>query len=219
MGPRRFARRLRTRWQFGDLRRVQPLGEWGFERGRPVDRFYIEGFLERHADLIRGHALEVDNDRYASRFGATSVDIVDVVPENPDANIIGDLCDPGVLRPATYDVQLITQVLQLVSQPVAAIRNLTAALKPGGSLLLTVPTMSRLAARSDRWRWTPAGMQDVLRQASPPGAVTEVVGYGNSLVARAYLFALSVEDLEEEVLRNQDEDFPLVVCGRVTVAS
>src|SRR5690348_8634455 len=34
------------RVNFGDLRRLKPISVvWGFDRGRPVDRYYIEQFL------------------------------------------------------------------------------------------------------------------------------------------------------------------------------
>ena len=41
--------------RMGSLRRVVPLSqEFGFDRGLPVDRFYIEAFLEENAELIVG---------------------------------------------------------------------------------------------------------------------------------------------------------------------
>jgi SAM-dependent methyltransferase len=210
-------RRAAVRLQFGSLRRVQPLGEWGFERGTPVDRYYIEQYLDRHAGLVRGHALEVDNNRYSTRYGATSIDIVDIDPDNPQANVVGDLSDVTTLRPATYDVAVVTQTLQLVSKPLDALRNLAGALRPGGSLLVTVPAISRLANPADRWRWTPLGMLDLLMEAAPPGAEVESVGLGNGLAARAFLFALAVEDLDEAVLEATDADYPLIVGARITV--
>lgn len=210
-------RRAAVRLRFGSLRRVQPLGEWGFERGTPVDRYYIEQYLDRHAHLIRGHALEVDNNRYSTRYGATSIDIVDIDPHNPHANLIGDLADDTTLPLATYDVAVVTQTLQLVSKPLDAVRNLVAALRPGGSLLLTVPMISRLANPADRWRWTPRGMLDMLAEAAPPGAELESIGLGNGLAGRAFLFALAVEDLETAVLEVTDDDYPLIVAARVTV--
>ena len=40
--------------------RTGPVSEqWGRDRGTPVDRWYIERFLDRHASDIRGHVLEV----------------------------------------------------------------------------------------------------------------------------------------------------------------
>jgi hypothetical protein len=40
---------------FGDFRRVLPIGEnWGFERGTPIDRYYIREFLAKRPVRFRG---------------------------------------------------------------------------------------------------------------------------------------------------------------------
>ena len=50
---------------FGDLRRLVPIsGEYGYDRGRPVDRYYIENFLISQADLIKGRVLEIGENAY-----------------------------------------------------------------------------------------------------------------------------------------------------------
>jgi|tagenome__1003787_1003787.scaffolds.fasta_scaffold20683374_2 SAM-dependent methyltransferase len=207
----RSVRRSVTRARFGDLRHTEPVSEWGFGRGTPVDRWYIERYLAERAHLVHGRALEVKEDLYASRFGAQHVDVLDIDPENSSATIVGDLCDISTLPSAAYDVAVVTQTLQLVPRPVDAIRNLVAALRPGGSLVLTVPAVSRLAGSTDRWRWTPMGMRDLLSEAAPSDADIEIVGLGNNLSARAFLFGLAVHDLDERVLEHSDPDYPMVV--------
>src|SRR3712207_5592488 len=43
---------------FGDLRRTRPLSaQWGFDRGLPIDRYYIEGFLSANAADVGGCVL------------------------------------------------------------------------------------------------------------------------------------------------------------------
>jgi hypothetical protein len=91
----RSARRAYTRARFGDLRRTEPLSEWGSSRGQPVDRWYIERFLDGQADRVHGRALEVKDDMYASRYGAGTVEVVDVDPGNGRATLVGDLCQPS----------------------------------------------------------------------------------------------------------------------------
>ena len=78
----RCARTLRSRWRFrsgrrvheidfGALRSVTPVSrEFGFDRGQPVDRYYIERFLAKCADYIRGRALEVGDDATRARSAA-----------------------------------------------------------------------------------------------------------------------------------------------------
>jgi hypothetical protein len=47
----------------GSLCRLTPISsDWGFERGLPIDRYYIEQFLAEHSSDIRGHVLEIMDD-------------------------------------------------------------------------------------------------------------------------------------------------------------
>jgi SAM-dependent methyltransferase len=216
------SRRLRSaalRARFGDLSRIAPLSDWGFERGGPVDRWYIERYLQQCAPWVRGRSLEVQDDVYSTRLGAEQVEVLDIDPTNPRAVVVGDLCAPDTLAPARYDVAVITQTLHLVTDPVSAVRHLLASLRPGGSLLLTAPTLSRLDGDStDRWRWTPAGLQTLLASAVPADAEVSVVGMGNGLAARAFLFGIGAPELDPDVLAQVDPKYPLVVGARVQVA-
>src|SRR5215213_4131977 len=80
---------------FGSLRRLTPLSRvFGYDRGTPIDRYYIEGFLARNASDVRGRTLEVGDDSYTRRFGGDRVtqrDVLHVSDENPLATIVGDL--------------------------------------------------------------------------------------------------------------------------------
>ena len=42
----------------GELRRTTPFSTWGSSRGGPIDRVYIEQFMQQHANDIQGRALE-----------------------------------------------------------------------------------------------------------------------------------------------------------------
>lgn len=196
--------------RFGDLDRTAPLTSWGTERGTPVDRWYIERYLERHSDVVTGRSLEVKADTYASRLGASDVEVVDIDPSNVRAKVVGDLCDAATLGAARYDAAIVTQTLQSVGDPGAAVRNLLASLRPGGALLVTVPCLSRVIDHLDRWRWAPAGLQQLLTVA-PSGADVDVIGLGNGLAARAFLFGLAAEDLGSAALAAEDPAYPLIV--------
>ncbi len=95
-------RRLKALWQpqyrtpmFGSLRRVTPLSrEFGFDRGQPIERYYIENFLARQADDIRRRVLEIRENFYTQRYGGGGVktsNVLDVVEDNPQATIVADL--------------------------------------------------------------------------------------------------------------------------------
>lgn len=208
------ARPLATRARFGDLSRTAPLGRWGYDRGTPVDRWYIERWLHEQSRYVSGHVLEVKEDLYASELGASTVEVLDVDPGNARATLVADLCDPDALPSARYDAAVVTQTLQYVADPQAAVRHLLSALRPGGSLLLTVPCLSRFDGPADRWRWTPAGARDLLESCSE-GGLREVRGLGNGLAGRAFLFGLAAEDLAAGALDAEDPALPLLVAARV----
>src|SRR6266850_20053 len=68
------------RW--GNMRRVRPFSEhFGFERGTPIDRYYLHRFLDRHRHLITGRVLEIQAPGYTVTYGhaLTATDSVDVV--------------------------------------------------------------------------------------------------------------------------------------------
>lgn len=196
------------RWS--SARRLDPLSEWGFERGEPLDRWYIRQFLTSNAHLVRGHVLEVKEDLYGTSLGADRVDVLDIDPTNPLATVVGDVCDPATLASGRYDAAIVTQTLQLVAAPGQALVNLQRSLRPGGVLIVTVPCMSRLAGSSDRWRWTPLGLQELAESA---GLTGEVSGVGNLLACRAFLLGAAVEDLDTALLAQHDPQCPLLVTA------
>ena len=63
---------------FGQLRRLTPISsKFGMDRGLPIDRYYIEAFLEAHAGDIRGRVLELGDDDYTRRYGRERVAVAE----------------------------------------------------------------------------------------------------------------------------------------------
>ena len=205
---------------WGGLRRTEPFSRnWGAERGHPVDRVYIERFLERHAGDIRGDALEVHGSLYIKRYGGdrvTTAHVLDLDASNPEATIFGDLAAPDTLAAESLDCAVLTQTLQFVAAAGDAVANLYRALRPGGVLLLTVPCVSQLEVEwDDFWRWTPLGLARFLEAVLPPDAEREVTADGNVLTSIAFLLGLAAEDLSSREYDVEDAAYPLVVCARV----
>jgi SAM-dependent methyltransferase len=216
---RRVSRLDRPRW--GNLRRNEPFSaDYGFDRGTPVDRFYIERFLAERARGIRGNVLEVGNPRYARAFSDSSptrVEIVDNEEGNKEATIFADLSEPSSLPKGRFDCFILTQTLQLVANVDTALRNAWQSVGHGGVLLISVPGITRSDAvhlTADRWRFTPAGLDALLARTCSTGR-REVIGYGNLTSAVAFLLGLAIEELDEADLSRTDSHFPVVVCARV----
>jgi SAM-dependent methyltransferase len=190
---------------------------FGFDRGGPVDRYYIEGFLAERSDLIRGHVLEVKSAAYTNRFGGTRVaasEVLDIDRNNPDATIIADLNDAAELPDSTFDCIILTQTLQYVWDLPNAITQLHRSLRDGGVLLVTVPVTTSLSDTSSSWYWsfTPASLERLLQQVFGKQAV-ETRSLGNLLTVTAFLYGLSYKELTEAELARSDPEYPLVVAA------
>lgn len=215
----RLMRRFRpVRW--GNLRRVEPRSRsWGSSRGDPLDRWYIERFIQEHVGVIRGRVLEIMDPRY-TLLGGTAVtrsDILDIDPRNDRASIVADLGEPGSLPAAQFDCLVITQTLHYVRDLDVGMANLWQALAPGGTLLLTLPSICRFdpdLLDVDRWRLGKAGMAELVAR-SCPGGVADVRAHGNVLVATAFLHGLSQQDLSPAELDVDDPLFPVVTMAAV----
>ena len=210
-----------SRVDWGDLRRAQPLSQyWGWDRGRPVDRHYIDGFLETHRADVRGRVLEVRDPVYTQRFGGdavTSGDVIDIDPRNGLANVIADLrCADGITA-ETYDCIILTQTLQLIDDMPAVIKECSRMLRPGGVLLATAPSVIRVddegGLDGDFWRLTEASARKLFADVFPVDAF-DVTAYGNVLSAAAFLYGMSVEELAPADLDPVDPMFPVVIAVR-----
>ena len=131
------------------LRRIRPVSdEFGFDRGTPVDRVYLEEFLDEHSTEVHGDVLEVKSPAYTHRFGGdrvTRAHVLDLDPANEKATIVADLYEPGSLPPQGYDCVILSQTLQFVRLPEAALANVWSVAAPGRDA--AAHSASRLEAR------------------------------------------------------------------------
>ena len=210
------------RARFGDLRRVRPLGRrFGYDRGQPVDRYYIERFLAAHATDIHGRVLEVKDDRYTRRFGGDRVsrsDVLHVVPGNPKATIVADLTDGDGLASDSVDCAIITQVLPFIRDPRAAVRTLHRILAPGGSILATVPGISQIDRHEmdrwgDYWRFTSLSARMLFETVFPADHIA-IEAHGNVLSAAALLYGLASSELTDAELQFRDPDYEVIIAIR-----
>ena len=209
--------------KFGDLRRLKPVSRiFGMDRGRPIDRYYIEKFLAENAGDIKGRALELGDATYIKRFGSgvTKIDVLHVVAGNPDATIIADLTNADHIPSDAFDCIIFTQALQMIYDMKAAMATLYRIIRPGGVILMTTHGTSKVARRLGRddwgeyWRLTAQGVVALVKDAAP-GAELEISSYGNVLSAAAFLFGLAVEDLKPHELDSDDEDFEVILGAKI----
>ncbi len=205
----------RARLGFG----VAPLSErWGADRGQPIHRRYIEQFLGRHQLDVRGRCLEFNDRRYTDQFSggrATTIDVIHIDDQNPEATIVADLTKPNDLADGAFDTIICSHVLHIVFDLGAIVREMHRILAPGGTLLVAVPAISMAGPEyPELWRFTPLGLRRTLELAFPSEAV-EVVAFGSSLTAAAEIRGVVAEELREAELDQHDHRFAVEVCAKV----
>lgn len=211
-------RETRNAVDFGGLRRLEPISDvWGYDRGRPLDRYYIERFLEARAGEVRGRVLEVGDNEYTRRFGGPNVtasDVLHVKADAPGATIVGDLSNAAHIPSDAFDCFVLTQTLQLVYDLPAAVHAIHRILKPGGVVLATVPGITKIDAYEwrDAWCWsfTTTSVTRLFQEAFVGGNV-EVEAHGNVLAAMAVLLGLADDELTVEELDFRDPQFQVLI--------
>lgn len=205
---------------WGALASLNPFSDqFGIDRGTPIDRIFIDTFINQHSTLIRGHVLEVGDDLYSRRYEGevSATDIVDVDPDHGSATLIADLARPGSLPVRRYDCAIVTQTLQYIAELETAMNNLHDCLVSGGALLATVPGIARVdrgdGRAADRWRFTPRGLFDLFARVFTSEDIT-CVGYGDLHTATAFLYGLAAEDIGLASGADHTSDFPVVVCAQ-----
>lgn len=198
---------------WGNLRRTTPLSTtFGFDRGTPVDRFYLHRFLDANRERITGRVLEVQVPSYTRAYGH-SVEISHTVDIDPrfDATFTCDLADAPQIASDGYDCFLLPNTLQHVEDLTAVLRTALRVVKPGGAILASAPTLLPLIPDGDDyWHLSPAGWRKTLAREWAGCDVT-VEGHGNCLVAAAAMYGIALEELAERELRAHDPRFPVLV--------
>ena len=205
----------------GQISSTRPLSNAsGFDRGTPIDRYYVEQFLSEHAHDIRGCVLETGDASYSLRFGGervTKQHIIHVDHSNPAATIVGDLSEPGTLPPKTFDCILLTQTLQYVFDVPAAVKQIRDALRPGGVALVTVPGVAPIShddwEDSFYWRFTATSLERLFESAFAKSAIV-VKPFGNLYAATTFLHGAAVQEVNKSKLIPVDPAYAIVICAR-----
>lgn len=195
---------------------------YGFDRGKPLDRFYIERFIEENSQLIRGACLEVLNNRYTSKYGGDKVeesDVLDIDESNKNANIIADLRNLNNISNNTYDCIILTQVLQFIDDSDAVISECYRILKKGGVLLATLPCLGRIdcaaGTDNDYWRFTKASTKYLFKKKFSSENL-KISAHGNVRSGIYFYSGLAQEDVTKKILLKDDPDFPLIITVKAT---
>lgn len=196
----------------------RPLSDfYGLDRGKPIDRFYIETFLEENQKCIQGTCLELLNDTYTKQYGKNKVvrsDVLDIDTSNKQATIFGDLRSLIATKSDYYDCIILTQVLQFIDDVDAAIAECYRILKPGGVLLATLPTISRIdciaGTDGDFWRFTTASAKYIFGKQFSKKNI-RVDSHGNVRIGLYFYAGLAQEDTPRRLFSQDNPDFPTII--------
>lgn len=199
-------------------RQVKPISvSYGFDRGKPVDRYYIEAFMEKYESDVKGVCLEITDNAYTVRYGknrVTKSEVLDINQGNKQANIYGDLQSIPQIPDNTYDCVILTQTILMIPDYEAAIRESKRILKPGGILLVTLSTLSPVwNIKYHMWRFTGASANYIFSKYFDKAKLT-VETWGNALSGQAFWVGMAVEDLTKKELEHNDPYFPVIVTIR-----
>jgi SAM-dependent methyltransferase len=218
LSPRAIVR-LRTimrglgvpRW--GNLRRLKPFSDYyGFDRGTPIDRYYLDRFLASHAQAIHGDVLEIQAPGYVNKYG-THVTLKDSIDINPAMNptYLCDLSTADVVPSDRYDCFLLPNTLSFLRDIRGCMRHMLRVVKPGGVVLAATAAMGPLQGDGmDFWRMSAEGWRALAADVWE-GHDYQVEGHGNCLAVVAAMLGLAQEELTQDELEYQDDRYPSLV--------
>ncbi|MBR5337927.1 MAG: methyltransferase domain-containing protein [Lachnospiraceae bacterium] len=200
---------------------LEPISRrYGRERGTPIDRYYIEKFLNIHRDVIHGDVAEFADDSYTKKFGQNVVNSYVLHVNGWGENVIKvDLVTGKGVQDNMVDCLICTQVFQFIYNVDAAVGNVYRILKSGGTALITAHGIAQISLYDYRnwgefWRFTEMSLKKQFEPIFGAGNV-EVRSYGNVKIAVAMLYGLCVEDLSIDEFDYADEQYPVILTVMV----
>lgn len=203
----------------GDPYSIPASESMGGDRGKPIDRYYIEKFLFEKKQLVDNAdiTLEIADDEYSKLLFPNSQHKIltydNSVPKN-DRLMIGDLTDESTLEKSSVNCFICTQTLNFIYEVDAAVRGMNYVLKDNGTALVTVSGISQLSPYDyprwgDYWRFTDMSIKRLFERYFDE---VEVETYGSLPATLAFLQGMSVEDVANSgILEKWDAFFPITI--------
>lgn len=194
----------------------------GCDRGKPIDRFYIEKFLNNRKHYITGNVMEIGDNSYTMRFGNNILNSY-IFTANKEIKeckqskvIVGDL-QTGGGQNDFLDCFILTQTLPFIYDMRSVACNIVSMLRKGGVALITVPGITMLSSYDDMrwghyWGFTETSLKKIFENLVDDEQI-EVFSMGNPKTAAASLYGLCVEDLSPKDFEVDDVLVPIVIAA------
>ena len=199
--------------QWGDLRRRFPVdANYGFGRGTPIDRFYLDIFLRKIKKNVCGKILEIGADQKrldlkkykpGARFDSLDIEGKSKPTFTANAEV------QSILKPRSYDSILAFNVLGHCRNPFSVTKNMHTWLRPGGIAFCAVSSSQRVGrCPEDCWKIQPDGLRALFSNFRK----IQIISYGNLTTTIGALQGLAAEELSKEELLDHHPDYPVLSC-------
>lgn len=196
--------------------------QFATERGTPVDRYYIDDFLENHSQYIKGDVLEIEDNTYTKKFGKDKVRtsiVMDVCSTAPIVDFNANLETGEGIRDGVADCFILTQTLMYIFDLKSAARNISRLLKGNGTVLITCSGISQNSQRcmdnyGAYFNFNVAVFERMFEEQNDM-QIVDVGSYGNVKTVSAHINGLCCEDLQKEDFIQNDKCYPLIVYAMV----
>ncbi len=192
---------------------------FGSNRGNPIDRYYIEDFLERNSEYIHGDVGEMGELTYTEQFGQeiNNKYIFHVSQKGEDIKNINLETGEGIEN-ELLDCFICTQTIQFIYDIKSVAKNIYKLLKDDGVALITAAGISKISLGDynqwgEYWHFTKQSMKRIFQDAG--FSEIEVESYGNIKTAMCFLYGMTVEDLSEDDFELNDEQFQVIITALV----
>lgn len=207
---------------WGDFKTIVPFSNnFGFDRGGPIDRYYIENFLASESEHIKGNVLEIAENTYTVKYGGNKViksDVLHFDEGAPGATYSSDLSEGHNLPSDYFDCIILTETLQFIYDYTSALKHCYRILKKDGVLLMTVPGISPIERTewAEKWLWSfnHNSMNKIFSELFPENSF-KIRTYGNVYAATAFLHGVGINEADRSKLDVRDVAFDVVVTIRL----
>lgn len=199
--------------EYSDFKRYAPLcHDYGYSRGTPIDRYYLEQFIREIRSYVVGYTLEIGGSRenqYLYGFtNAMSYKTMDM-HQKPEVDITGDIHDPNSLGSNSFDSIILFNVLEHCEKPWIVVENIYNWLTKRGSVFCMVPNSQRIHRDpKDYWRILPDGMRSLFAKFP----IKQLYLYGNPITTIATMMGVAAEELSSEELNSFNSEYLVATC-------
>lgn len=189
---------------------------FGFDRGTPIDRYYMATFLKNNGHLIKGKCGEFGDTHYITKLGKNETEIVCFNgAEGESHNVHLDLtnCDIDPALEGSFDTVICTNVLNFIFDIHTASRNLMRLLRPGGHAIVTTAGVSAVSRYDyskwgDYWRLSDTALYKLFDEEK----IIVKESFGNFYSCAHFLNGSAVEELDTDLLLVKDENYFILCC-------